>query len=61
MRILENHPTFEAVEVKKETGIRRGNDGGWHAIKAGTLVGSFYGPGSKAAAIQAAGTNRCLV
>ena len=46
-----------APVIRAATGIRRTNSGGWAAIHAGRLVGSFTGPGSRAAAIQAAGTN----
>jgi hypothetical protein len=39
------------------TGVRRANSGGWAAIRNGKLIDSFTGPGSRAAAIRAAGTN----
>lgn len=42
---------------RKTTGIRRVNSGGWAAIREGRLVDTFTGPGSRAAAITAAGTN----
>lgn len=60
MKILENHPTFEAVKVTKESGIRRDAAGTWHAVKQGRLEASFTGAGSKARAIQAAGSNTML-
>lgn len=44
----------------RETGIRRDNTGRWSAIRDGRLLGSFGGPGSKAAAIRVAGTNKVV-
>jgi hypothetical protein len=45
--------------LPRETGIRK-RGGVWIAVKDGRMVDSFTGPGCKAAAIQAAGTNRVL-
>jgi hypothetical protein len=44
----------------RQTGIRRTNSGAWAAIRAGKLIDTFKGPGSKVRAIQAAGTNRVI-
>lgn len=46
-----------APVTRNVTGIRRVNSGGWAAIRSGRLVDTFTGSGSRAAAIQAAGTN----
>lgn len=41
----------------KPTGIRRTNTGAWSAVVNGQSAGVFTGPGAKANAIRAAGTN----
>lgn len=61
MKILTEHPTYEqAPALPKQSGIKR-TQRGWTAIRAGRLVDEFAGTGSKARAIQAAGTNQVIV
>jgi len=57
---LMNYIADERAAAQPRTGIRRGNTGAWAAIKDGRLIDSFSGPGSKAAAIRAAGTNTVI-
>ncbi len=57
----EADPTIQPASVSRQTGIMRLRRGtGWVAVKAGRLVSEHSGPGCKAAAIQAAGTNRVI-
>lgn len=61
MKILHEHPTYDQAQGKPaQTGIQRGRRG-WIAVRQGRLIDEYVGVGSKAAAIQVAGTNRVLV
>lgn len=60
MKILHDHPTFDqAPAMPKQSGIKR-SQRGWVAIRAGRLVEEFTGTGSKARAIETAGTNQVI-
>lgn len=50
----------ELVAPLRETGIRRSRPGEWAAIREGRLIDVYRGPGSKLAAIRAAGTNAVI-
>lgn len=60
MKILHDHPTFEQAPARPaQTGIFKAGQT-WRAVKRGVLVGEFSGTGSKAKAIEAAGSNRVI-
>ncbi len=71
MKILKTPEEQASVEASREasfaiarlrsaqSGIRR-CDAGWAAVEHGRLVDVFRGPGSKRAAIEAAGTNELI-
>jgi hypothetical protein len=62
-KIIRDESADEQLAVlatTTHTGIRRTNSGGWAAVKDGRLIDIFTGVGSKAAAIQAAGSNAVI-
>lgn len=57
---LMAHIAMERAAAMPRTGIRRCNSGAWAAVREGRLIDTFAGPGSKASAIRAAGSNTVI-